>query len=104
MHLESRTLYGHPLPDKSSLKSSIKSSVKPSSQVPILFCRDYQRDACPNNASEHYGYIRSERKWLKHICATCWVKNRKQMQHRENSANCQFTASGGSDSVAVSKN
>ena len=64
MHLESRTLYGHPLPDKSSFKSSIKSSVKPSSQVPILFCRDYQRDACAN-ASEHYGYIRGERKWLK---------------------------------------
>ena len=103
MHLESRTLYGHPLPDKSSLKSSIKSSVKPSSQVPILFCRDYQRDACAN-ASEHYGYIRGERKWLKHICATCWVKNRKQEQHRENSADCPFTASGGSDSVAVSKN
>ena len=102
MHLESRTLYGHPLPDKSSLKSSIKSSVKPSSQVPILFCRDYQRDTCANNASEHYGYIRGECKWLKHICATCWVKNCKQEQHRENSENCPFTASGGSDSVAVS--
>ena len=70
LHLESRTLYGHPLPDKWSLKSSVKSSVKPSSQVPILFCRDYQRDACAN-ASEHYGYSRGERKWLKHICATC---------------------------------
>lgn len=103
MHLESRTLYGHPLPDKSSFKSSIKSSVKPSSQVPILFCRDYQRDACAN-ASEHYGYIRGERKWLTHNCAIFWVKNRKQEQHHENSADCPFTASGGSDSVAVSKN
>ena len=67
MRLESRTLYGHPLPDKSSLKSSVKSSVKPSSQVPILFSHDYQRNACAN-ASEHYGYIRGERKGLKHTC------------------------------------
>ena len=102
MHLGSHTLYGHLLPDKSSLKSSIKSSVKPSSQVPILCCRDYQRDACAN-ASKHYGYIRGERKWLKHICATCWIKNCKQEQHRENSTDCPFTASRGSDSVEVSK-
>jgi len=54
MYLESCTLYGHPLPDKSCLKSLITSSVKPCSQVPILFCRDYQQDACANG-NEHYG-------------------------------------------------
>ena len=70
MHLESRTLYGHRLPDKTA-KPPVKSS-HPSLllRCQFYFCRDYQRDAC-NNASDHYGYIRGERKWLKHICATC---------------------------------
>lgn len=71
--------------------------------MPTLFCRDYQRDGCAN-VNDHYGYIRGERKWIKHICATCWVQHRKQEQHRENSADCPLTASGGSDSAAAPKN
>ena len=43
MHLERRTLYGHPVPETLTAKSS---SFK-SSPLPILFCRDYQPDAIP---------------------------------------------------------
>jgi len=73
MHLESRTLYGHPLPSKLLYLTRLlspgyykSSSSKSSSPLPIFFCWDYQRDA-RNNASDHYGYIRGERKWLNHI-------------------------------------
>lgn len=105
MHLESRMLYGHPLPEKSTAKPPVKlSATKSSSPLPILFCRDYQRDTC-NHASDHYGYIRGERKWLKHICATCWMQNRRKEQHRENSADCPAVlVSGGLDSAAPPKN
>ena len=67
MYLESRTLYSHPLPEKSTAELPVKSSSSKSSPLLILFCRDYQRDA-RNNASDHYGYLRGESKWLKHIC------------------------------------
>lgn len=45
MYLESRTLYSHPLPEKSTAELPVKSSSSKSSPLLILFCRDYQRDA-----------------------------------------------------------
>ena len=88
MHLESRTLYSHPLPEK-----SVKSGSSKSSPLLILFCRHYQRDA-RNNASDHYGYLRGESKWLKHICASCWVQTCKEEHHKENSVDCPLIVSG----------
>ena len=82
LHLESRTLYSH-------LKSS--TSTRPNkSAMPILFCRDYQRQQC-SQSQDHYGYIRGERKWLRHICAECWTKNRQQELHREGSTDCPLS-------------
>ena len=45
MHLENRTLYGHPSPETSTTKPPVKSSSSNSSLLPLLFCCDYQRDA-----------------------------------------------------------
>ena len=91
LHLESRTLYGHPLKEKS-----------PTSSAPVLFCRDYQREQCIS-VKDHFGFIRGERKWLKHICAACWTRLRKQESHRENSSDCPLKDSA-KDSPATSKN
>ena len=64
LYLESRTLYGHPLQGKSPSSSS---------SAPVLFCRDYQREQCIS-VKDHFGFIRGECKWLKHICAACWTR------------------------------
>ena len=52
LHLESRTLYGHPVQEKSSTQSY---------QAPVLFCHDYQWEQCVNS-KDHYRLIRGERK------------------------------------------
>ncbi|XP_048582589.1 uncharacterized protein LOC125561884 isoform X2 [Nematostella vectensis] len=80
-HLESRTLHGQLLspPKKQSYSSG-----------PTLFCRDYQREKCIHT-KDHYGYVRGERKWVKHICAACWVQSRKQESHREDSSDCPLS-------------
>ncbi|KAK3746387.1 hypothetical protein QZH41_018224 [Actinostola sp. cb2023] len=90
IHLESRTLYSHPLRSGSTSASPSKTT------APILFCRNYQRREC-QQTQDHYRYIRGERKWLKHICAGCWSTSRKQEQHREKSTECpHFVAASAS--------
>ena len=82
--LESRTLYGHLKATKPSASASS------SANVPILFCRDYQRQTCTFE-QDHYGLLRGERKWLRHICANCWVKGRTQALHPEGSKECPLS-------------
>ena len=83
-HLESRTLYGHPKAPQSSTSGGSSTS-----STTVLYCRDFQRQQCSFNQA-HYGYLRGERKWLRHICSDCWVQSRKQEQHRAGSSECTF--------------
>ncbi|KAK3754755.1 hypothetical protein QZH41_008158, partial [Actinostola sp. cb2023] len=92
LHLESRILYGGP-----RLAPS-----KPISATPTLFCRDFQKNAC-SHSRDHYGLVKGVRKWVKHICATCWVQNRNLAYHREGSADCPIKSPSGSSELA-SKN
>ena len=94
IHLESKTLYGHPLQEKLPTSSS---------SAPVLFCRDYQRDHCIST-KDHFGFIRGGCKWLKHICVACWTRLGKQESHRENSSDCPLTALAATDSLAMPKN
>ena len=54
LHLECRTLYGHLKATKSSVSASSSAS------MPVLFCRDYQRNTC-SFIQDHYGVLRGER-------------------------------------------
>ena len=85
-HLESRTLYGHPKTPKSSTSGGSSTS-----STTVLYCRDFQRQQCSFNQA-HYGYLRGERKWLRHICSDCWVQSRKQEHHRAGSCECSFAS------------
>ena len=85
-HLESRTLYGHPKTPKSSTSGGSSTS-----STTVLYCRDFQRQQCSFNQA-HYGYLRGERKWLRHICSDCWVQSRKQEHHRAGSSDCPFAS------------
>ena len=76
--LRCRTLYGHLKATKQSMRASSFAT------VPDLFCRDCQRTTC-SFPQDHYGLLRGKRKWLRHICADCWVKVRTQALHPEGS-------------------
>ena len=49
--------------------------------LPCYFVETF--NAAPVPTRDHYGYIRGVRKWVRHICAACWGKSRKQEDHRE---------------------
>ena len=88
LHLESRTLYDHLKATKPSANASSSATVL------VLFCLDYQRSTC-SFQQDHYSMLRGERKWLRHICAYCWVKGRKQALHPEGSKECPSSADSG---------
>ena len=52
-----------------------------------VFCNFYQRGTCSQTA-DHMGFFKGERRLLKHICAKCWLINRKVELHSEMSADC----------------
>ena len=54
---------------------------------PILFCRFYQRGTCFHN-QDHMGKVNGEEKFVRHICARCWLKDRKRESHPESFAEC----------------
>ena len=86
--LRCRTLYGHLKATKQSASASSFAA------VPVLFCRDYQRTTC-SFPQDHYGLLRGKRKWLRHICADCWVKVRTQALHPEGSKEGPSSANSG---------
>lgn len=46
----------------------------------ILFCCEFQRGSCSHN-KDHYAQVKDERKWLSHICANCWIKDKVKKFH-----------------------
>ena len=53
----------------------------------ILFCRGYQRGLC-QKTGDHYGNFYGENRFLKHICAKCWLRMRSLAVHPETSDTC----------------
>ena len=85
-HFESSTLYGHPKMPKSSTSGGSSTS-----STTVLYCQDFQRQQCSSNQA-HYGYLRGERKWLRHIYSDCWVQSRKQEHHHAGTSECTFAS------------
>jgi len=53
----------------------------------VLFCREFNKGNC-TQTKDHFATLRGERKWLSHICAACWVKDRIKKYHAESAAEC----------------
>lgn len=51
------------------------------------FCKDVQTGKCTQHG-DHYGLIRNDKKWLQHICASCWTKQKTVARHPESSPDC----------------
>lgn len=81
LHLENRTLAG------SHKKTKDQKRPAPSTSTAVLFCREYQKGSC-SHSKDHYAMLKGEKKWLCHICAACWVKDKVKRMHSEYSDDC----------------
>jgi len=81
LHLENRTLAG------SHKKTKDQKRPAPSTSTAVLFCREYQKGSC-SHSKDHYALLKGEKKWLCHICAGCWVKDKVKRMHSEYSDDC----------------
>ncbi len=59
-----------------------------SSGGPILFCKNYQRGICSKTADHDDTDKFGEIKLFRHICAKCWLTNKKQLKHPESDDTC----------------
>ena len=84
-YLEARTLHGY-LKD---IRSNPDTSNVSKGGANVFFCREYQKGKC-RSSRDHSGVIRGETKFLRHICAACWLKTRSQHSHPETSQDCPF--------------
>ena len=50
-------------------------------------CRNFQRGLC-QEAHDHWGEFYGEQRYLRHICAKCWLQTRKKSPHSEDSDTC----------------
>ena len=74
--LESTTLVAAPPPPR-------KAAGKHGGE-PILYCSAFQKDSC-THSKDHEGLLRGEMKMLKHICAHCWLTEKKFASHSQSS-------------------
>ena len=76
--LQSTSLLAAPAqPRKNTAKSSQSSG-------PILFCPGYQKGTC-THSNDHDGTLKGEPRFLKHICAKCWLNYKKFASHPDTS-------------------
>ena len=55
------------------------------------FCSEYQRNKCKHKSS-HLRVHNGKQKLASHICATCWLKDKKKLEHPECSSSCPHLA------------
>lgn len=53
----------------------------------VWFCSLYQRNKC-SHKSNHLIVIKGKQRLAAHICATCWQKDKKKLEHPESSSCC----------------
>ena len=70
---------------RSSGSAGVFNSNKPEGGV--VFCRNYQRGTC-QQTRDHMGLFYGENRLSKHICANCWLKDKKSAAHPEIAEEC----------------
>ena len=76
-------------PKKQANASGAKNRQGSTSQdsVQVWFCTLYNRNKC-SNTSPHTVTIKGKLRLVKHICATCWKTDHKELNHPECSSAC----------------
>ena len=67
------------------------SSLQEDGSESIWFCSKFQRNKCPHK-SAHSVVLKGKMRLAKHICASCWQLDRKQLNHPECSSACPHTS------------
>lgn len=62
-----------------------------SSEEKVWFCSAYQRNKCSFRA-DHMVVIKGKMRLATHICASCWQKDKKKLQHPESSFGCPYAS------------
>ena len=55
----------------------------------VVFCKNYQRGTC-QQSRDHFGPFYGENRLLKHICANCWLKDKKFAAHPDTADECPY--------------
>ena len=82
--LQSTTLAGGFLHSNAAPRSGNGSKDEGTGSV---FCPGYNRGTC-QQSRDHYGQLRGENRLLKHMCAKCWLRTKKVVNHPETSDSC----------------
>ena len=56
----------------------------------IWYCSLYQRNKCSHKTA-HSLVVKGKFRWAHHICATCWQKDSKKLEHPECSSACPYS-------------
>ena len=71
----------------SSIYKKDSSNKTDSNDDKTWFCSDYQRNKCKHRSS-HLKVHNGKQKLASHICASCWLKDKKKLEHPECSSSC----------------
>lgn len=58
----------------------------------VWFCPLYQRNKCLKRSNHVDNFKNKRLKLLQHICAACWIKDKKKLEHPECSSSCPHIA------------
>ena len=92
-HIESAILSKYLL-KKSGFSSSSKKEFQnknDANEDRTWFCSEYQRNKCKHKSS-HLRVHNGKQKLASHICAACWLKEKKKLEHPECSSSCPHLA------------
>ena len=81
--LESTTLMAAPVARKSAVPAG-----KPTTGGPILYCAAFQKGEC-SHTKDHEGLLKGETRMLKHICAKCWLNEKKFASHPQSACTAE---------------
>ena len=73
-------------------ESGAGQSTKQSNENPAMFCRNFQKGTC-GESTDHFGDVNGVTRFVRHICANCWLQNRKRASHPETSELCPLKES-----------
>ncbi|CAH1777340.1 unnamed protein product [Owenia fusiformis] len=74
----------------STSASSNKSSSESKSLENTYFCRFFSRGECKIKEKNHMGFVNNKSVNVKHICAKCWLHDKKEKEHSEIDKVCPY--------------
>jgi len=65
-------------------------NAKQTDEEKLWFCSPYQRNKCLHKAAQTIT-VNGRMRWTQHMCATCWKKDSRKLEHPECSSACPYS-------------